>query len=80
MKFNQNNYEYNNCNSFILFEQQILNVDSWILIPSTTIKFPALLNTDMPLKLNIDSKLHLLIEANYRILNIHQNIEKCLVS
>lgn len=55
-------------------------MDSWILIPSNKITFPALLNTDVPLSLNLESKLHLLIEANYRMLNIDQNVEKCSVS
>lgn len=64
----------------ILFEQQVLNVDNWIVIPSNKVIFPALLNTNIPLSLNLESKLHLLVEANYRKLNIDQNIKKCTVS
>lgn len=63
----------------LLFKQQILNVDGWILIPSNPVTFPALLNTHTPLNLNIETKLHLLIEANM-IFNVHQNIKKCSVS
>lgn len=63
----------------ILFKQQILNVDGWILIPNNPVVFPSLLNTHTPLNLNTDSKLHLLIEANCRIFNNQQNINKCSV-
>lgn len=70
-----------NLNVNVLFEQQILNVDDWIHIPNNKVTFPALLNTHKSsLNLNLESKLDLLIEANYRVFNIHQNIEKCLVS
>lgn len=55
-------------------------MDSWISIPSNKVIFPALLNAKMALNLNLETKLHLLVEANYRTFNVHQNIEKCLVS
>lgn len=59
--------------------EQILNVDSWIFIPNNQVTFPVHLNTRTSLNLNLESKLHFLIEANYRMFDIHQNIKKCLI-
>jgi len=67
-------------NYFFVFKQQILNVDSWIFIPNNQVTFPVHLNTRTSLNINLESKLHFLIEANYRMFDIHQNIKKCLVS
>lgn len=55
-------------------------MDSWITIPSNQATFPALFNAHTPLNLNLESKLLLLIEANYRMFNVYKNINKCLVS
>lgn len=62
------------------FKQQILDVDSWVHIPNNQVSFPVLLNTHKPLNLNLESKLHVLVEANYRMFNIQQHITKCFVS
>jgi len=55
-------------------------VDSWILIPNNRITFPALLNTHEPITLSLETKLHLLVEATYRMFNGRENTEKCFVS
>lgn len=55
-------------------------MDSWIVIPNDKVLFPALLNTNMPLNLNLETKLNLLVEANYKAFNVHGHFEKCLVS
>uniref|UniRef100_A0A2S2NYB8 Biotin--protein ligase n=2 Tax=Schizaphis graminum TaxID=13262 RepID=A0A2S2NYB8_SCHGA len=59
--------------------EQILNVDSWILIPNNPITFPALLNTHKPITLSLETRLHLLVEATYRMFNVHQNVDRCLI-
>ncbi|XP_050532838.1 uncharacterized protein LOC126900875 isoform X2 [Daktulosphaira vitifoliae] len=57
-----------------IFPEQILNLDTWIQIPSYKVAFPVLLNTHSSLKLDVDSIIHLLIEANYQIFNQRQNV------
>ncbi|XP_050436553.1 biotin--protein ligase [Adelges cooleyi] len=62
-----------------VFPEQILNLDTWILIPNYRVTFPALLNTQTPLKLNKESKINVLVEANYRMINQQKTVQTCSI-